>query len=315
MGAKDRFLSGIWKKRHSQLTAKGNELGLILPSLNHKIPDSVPTVSFESDKLHDMAIRQNTPIKIIDFPFAHEIAQEAADSLPLDPESDALLLRSPDHRFQSFQDLGEDSYVRWPDVSEMPLGDALQKMHEGESDLHLGVAAKFLEEDILDFELPENLWHLSPSFTECMLWSSIGEKETASHFDGKHVLWVPLKGTKTVYLLPPSHTALMKPTHVPSMRFNSVKKSDQPMHDMNPMFHFSSLSLSQLHREGSDHPVLTCSLRPTEALLVPAFWWHNVFNSSDNDDYSLSLSWGYAADNLTSQLFHAFSERVVDRKF
>jgi len=313
MGAMDRFLSGVWKKRHSHLTTKGTDLTYILPHFNHKIPGSIPKLSFESDKLHDTAIRQNTPIKIVDFPFAHEIAEESEESHPLDYEAEALLLRSPDHKFQSFQELGEESYVRWPETSEMPLREALEKMREGQNGVHLGVAAKFHDEDILDFELPENLWHLSPSFTECMLWSSIGEKETSSHFDMKHILWIPLKGTKTVYLLPPSHTALMKPTHVPSMRYNSVTKEDMPYHEMAPLYHFSPVSLPELRRQG--HPVLSCSLKPTEALLVPAFWWHHVFNSSDEEDYSLSLSWGYSADTLTKQLFHSFSERVVDRHF
>eukprot|EP00494_Astrolonche_serrata_P010568 UN10636 len=68
-------------------------------------------------------------------------------------------------------------------------------------------------------------------------WKTI--KETTPHYDAKHTFWVVYEGKKEVYLLPPSHSSLLKHEWMSSRKFNHINQKDEFYETMDPLHNFS----------------------------------------------------------------------------
>lgn len=102
--------------------------------------------------------------------------------------------------------------------------------------------------------------------TAVNLWLAAMSTVTPLHYDDTHNLFAQVSGTKTFYLLPPENLDALYP--------GPLNTGAQ---------HVSGIDL--FHPDLSRHPLVgslscrTATVRAGEALLLPAFWWHQVVSA------------------------------------
>lgn len=113
-----------------------------------------------------------------------------------------------------------------------------------------------------DVAVPE-LWRQDRPLERSTLWISRGEPSSPLHFDRFDNFLVMVRGSKTVYLLPPGEARHLSP---------------HPHSSVLP--HMSSLDLQQpdlqKHPRSSRLRGFRADIAETDLLFIPAYWWHQV---------------------------------------
>ena len=175
--------------------------------------------------------------------------------------------------------VGGGSGDDWMDQMEHPMHfpPHVLQMNEGESVAHLEM---------------QNLW--------------ISEKDKVSqlHNDPYDNLLVVLQGTKTLYLVDPVFTPFLYPGYFPVLRnerlgpgrYRATENLTNFDHD-DVIGHFVPVNFDALLRQHDDdavrnildrfpaveyllqqNAILECHLKPGDILVLPALWWHQVYN-------------------------------------
>lgn len=114
------------------------------------------------------------------------------------------------------------------------------------------------------------------------LWMAAPGTVTPLHYDDTHNLFAQVSGTKTFYLFPPEDLESLYP--------GPINTGAQ---------HLSRINL--FHPDLEQHPRVaslsyrTATVSAGEALVLPAFWWHQVASHQDAGPVSISVNFWWRA--------------------
>ena len=219
--------------------------------------------------------------------------------------------------------VGDPKYgrlIRHPDRRNMPMSDYIDLV-QGESanpDEHISVQQS-PKRDFTEFGLPD----LPPQLEELVkytlnarnFWAAHPPKTSVLHYDWQDSVLLQLSGTKVFTIVDPArlHTAYPCVAYLQQLKRVAPGKFETQLTDRE-LDNFPLVNIT--HPDLERHPlfkeatVFKVTLEPGDALLLPAYWYHQVDSYAPPGSLNVAVNYWFQGHSLATRLYRTMRENL-----
>lgn len=209
--------------------------------------------------------------------------------------------------------------VRHPDRQQRTFSEYLDLVELNNPDEHLSVQQS-PSRDFAEFGLPS----LPPGLEELVkytlnarnFWAATPPKVSVLHYDWQDSVLLQISGTKRFTILDPAKLQAAYPcvAYIKQLRRVGPGQFAEPMITSREVDNFPLVNIT--HPDYERYPLLkeakvfTVTLEPGDALLLPAYWYHQVDSYAPPDRLNVAVNFWFQGHSLATRLYRTIRENL-----